>query len=358
MATTTERIAIGIGVQSDRTTVNAAVRDAVDLIVGPATGTDATGIFLRDSEDLDMDFERLEGDGGTFSGGTELASRVSGSFQRVDPSLSFTIDVRGNGELTGTPDSGDFDQKEYLKRILEMAAFDGGTPSASDTVYALVSTQIFDTIKVWRDVESWTFVGCRANLSWAFTSGVKGLLTVTVVADTVLYEPADTFPPASPLLAYGTQIDAAPVLQLALAALAGDTRGFQTATLEVTYDDEDFLDSNLIDGVVTDAGRRNVTFTGDYIVDDNQTSDDFDKLSEEFDTGTAPILEMVFNCGQAAGAATIQNAFRFDMPNLRVTTHSKVDSSKVVRTLAGYGVIAGSSGTGSADQQELTIAGI
>ncbi len=52
MAKTLEALALGIGVQADQATVNAAVRDATDLIVGVATGTDATGIFLRSNEDL------------------------------------------------------------------------------------------------------------------------------------------------------------------------------------------------------------------------------------------------------------------------------------------------------------------
>ncbi len=360
MASILEKIAIGIGTQGSRGTANSSVDGATGLIVAAATGNDATGIFLRDPGDLDMDFSRLELEGGTFTGLTAHASRVTGSFKRVEPALSFTIDVRGSGVVSGNPVvDNDLDLPEYLQRILEMGGMAEGTSTSSVTPYEFGGVQVYNTLKVWRNGESWTLTGCRADLSWAFTAGEKARLTVTVIADSVVYDASDAFPSTAAATAYGTQLDAPPVLQLANATLDGDTRGFQSATLAIVYDSEDFQDSNLIDGIVTDAGRRNVTFTGDYIVDSGQSSTDFGKLTQAIDSsGTSPILPMTFLCGQATGTATAQNAIKFDIPNLRVTEHSKVDQAKMVRTIAGYAVIAGSSGDGSADQEELVVSGI
>ena len=358
MASIIEKIALCIGVQGSRTAVNTSVRDATGMIVAAATGTDGTGIFLRKAADLSMDFDRIESEGGTFTGLEAHASRVSGSFKRIDANLVFTIDVRGNGVATGTPDSGDFDQDEYLLRILGMNGFDGGTPSSSDTKYAFSGTQVYATIKVWRNGESFTLVGCRCDLSYSFPASEVGRLTVTVHNDTVIHDSSDTFPVTAAATAYGTQIDNSPVFQLAISTLDGDSRGFQAATLAISYVDQEFKDCNLADGVVTDAGRRTVAFSGNYVVDSGQSAVDYAQLSEEFDSGTAPILAAVFNCGQAAGAGVVQNAFKFDIPNLRITKHAKVDAANLVRTLAGYAVIAGSSGDGSADQEELVISGV
>lgn len=359
MAKIIEKVALCIGLQvAGRGTVLAAISGATGMIEGAATGTNGTGIFLRSSDDLSLAFERVENDGGTSGGLTEHGSRLSGGRLRTDSALVFTIDVKGNGVATDGPASPDYDQAEYLERILSMGGFALGTSGSSDTTYEFSGTQLWHSIKVWRNGESWTLVGCRADLAYSFTAGDKATLTVTVHNDTVIHDADDTFPTTIPATAYGNQVDPAPILQQANCALDGVTRGFQSASLSIAYAAQDFADCNLADGIQTDAGIRTVDFSGDYIVDGGADSTDFANLESDMDTGTSPVTAMIFTCGQAAGDADLQEATKFDIPNLRITSHAKVSSTSVVRTLAGYAVIAGSAGDGSAAQEELVISGV
>ena len=99
MAYAEDAIALGIGSQSAFGTINAAVRDAIDLITGPATGTDATGILLRNPADLSQQLDRIQSEGGQVPGSR---SRLGGAFIRTDASLSYSIDMRGKGNVRAT----------------------------------------------------------------------------------------------------------------------------------------------------------------------------------------------------------------------------------------------------------------
>lgn len=356
MARVNERIALGIGVQTLRGTPLAAVLNATGLITAAATGTDATGILLRDPGDLSKAFTRVESEGGTIPGSL---SRLSGTFQRHEIAVSFTIDARGNGVATTTPIAGEFTFDEYFERILAGARLTRGAESSSDTLYEFASTQEFQTLKIWRgDDESWTLVGCTFNLTWNLTAGEKATITVDVIADSVVYNDADTFPPTAATVAYGTQLDASPILEQALVTLDSDIRGFQTASLSVSYGEVDFQDANVITGIVKEQDTRTVELSADFILDSVQAKRDFEQLANNLDSGASPVLPVLFTLGQAAGAGEIQNAMKFDIPNWRITDTDKVDATKVVRTLTGFAVIAGSSGDGSLLNEEFVLSGV
>ncbi len=336
MAQIEDAIALGIGPQTARGSINLAVRDATDLIVGPATGTDATGILLRNPEDLSKSMERIQSDLGSVTGSR---TRVSGGLIRIEPTVSFDIDARGNGGATTTPVAGEFDALEYMLQLFEGARLLEGTPASSETPYAFgipATANQYKTLKIWRGKvgssldEAWVLQDCTFNLSWAYVAGEKSVLTVDVFAGLVIHQTTTTFP-ASP--DFGTQVDAPPILQLAGATINGVTRGFTSATLAIVYPEIDVPDSNVSGGITKEIGSpRDVTFTADWYTDDNPV-DDFAELLEA-DTG----VPIVFTLGQIAGPSGNANAWRFDLPLFRGETTDKVDAEvgKVVRTITGY----------------------
>lgn len=356
-----EAIAIGIGPQASQALVdiNAFVRDAVDLITGPASASGATGILLRSPEDLSKAFERIESDGGRVPGSL---TRASGTFTRVEPTVSFVIDVMGNRFSPATPASGEFNFDEYFEQILSGARLVRGTEGANDTSYDFVAvpgTTTFKTLKIWRglgNTESWTLVGCTFNLTFNSVAEEKSTVTVDVIADSVIYNSSDTFPPADVVDAFGNQRLAAPICELALSTLDSVERGFQTSSLAITYNVVDVKDSNVTGGLIKSQGTRSIDFEAAYFRD--TASDDFTFLEDNLD-GTGPAqLPAFFTIGQAAGAGDTINAVKFDIRSLRVTATDKIDGEQVLRTIRGYATISGDSGVGIAANEEFSLSAV
>ncbi len=339
MAQIEDGIALGIGAQTAKGSINIPVRDAVDLITGPATGTNATGILLRNAEDLAKSMERIQTDLGVLPGSR---TRATGGFIRVDATVSFDIDWKGNGETTGTPDADDYDAQEYLLQILQGNRLLKGTGTTSETPYAYgipSAAEAFKTLKIWRGTtvssESWVLQDCQFNLTWAWTAGDKCILTVDVLVGSVSHSIGDTFPPATPAAAYGNQVDAPPILGTdpAGASINGSVRGFLNATLSSVYPVVDALDSNVATGVSKELGSpREVAFSADWYAETGE--DDFADSLEQ-DAG----IPIFFTLGiPAPGAAALINAWKMTIPLFRGETHDKVDveHNKVVRTITGY----------------------
>lgn len=357
MAKVAEAIAIGIGPQVDRDTVNVSVRDATDLITGPATGTDATGILLQLPDDLSKTMERIESDGGTLPGSL---TRRSGTFIRVEPTVSFPINWKGNGIATGTPDAGDFDAAEYLLQILQGARLIQSASEATGTEHtlgAVADATTFKTLKIWRGAsggtESWTLVGCTFNLSWGITPEEVTPCTVSVIADSVIYNGSDTFPPATPTLAYGEQLNASPICELSSSSIDGTERGFQSATLSVSYVEDVTPDSNAGGGRFKSQGTRTVQFEADFFRDDAEN--DFDFLTTNLDASGAPQVPVSFRIGAEAGAGEIALATVFDLTTWRITNQDKATGNQVVRTMSGYVITSGTTGFGSSINEELML---
>ena len=299
MAYTEDAIAIGIGPQPGGLGVpNPFVVAADNLIDGPAAGTDATGILLRNPEDLSKSFERIESDGGVVPGSL---SRLSGVLSRVKPVVSFTVDIRGNGDVVSTPtQSGDYDPQVYLNELYEGARLTA-TPAASNTKYLFQTGTLYKTLKIWRGItaaggatgESWVLSDCTFTLSFAFTAA-------------------------------------------------------------------EVPDSNVTGGITSLIGTpRSVNFSGTFYVDDG--SQDYELLRNEL-TGALTTNES--NLQFLLGALALVNgdiieAIKFQIPTLRVTGTDKVDgeANRVLRTISGYGVIAQvAAGDGAAANEELSIA--
>jgi hypothetical protein len=358
MAKIDEAVAIGIGVQSDQATVNTAVSTATDLITAAATGSTATGILLRNNADLAQTLARQESDGGVAPGSL---SRVSGALLRVAPAFSFTIDAMGSRGVAGTPDAGDFNLPEYMKRIFAGARLVQQTPTTSTTEYEFAATSAgaYHTLKIWRGAgansESWVLVGCTFNLTFNFEAGQKATITVDVVADSVDYDGTSvTFPPASVTTAYGTQEKAAPILESAANALATVTRGFQSATLAISYPENVVPDCNAAGGELKSQGTpRLVSFEASYFADTGD--DDYDLLTDDLEgSSTGPAVS--FRLGAVAGAGDTVNSLTVLIPNFRVESNSKEEGDSVMRRISGYAAISGDSGFGSLINEELRLA--
>lgn len=353
MAQIVEAIAVGIGPQVDQTTVNAFVRDATALQTTVADGSGATGILLRNPEDLSKSMDRIESEGGVVPGSF---SKVPGVLQRIDATVSFVIDAMGNRLSPATPAAGEFTFDEYFKQILAGAGLIEGVEDAAFTPYNL-GPIVHQTIKIWRGTtESWTLVGCALDLAFSHVAGEKNTITVTLNVDSVIYANDDTFPPEDLATAYGNQRLSAPILKSAGSTLNGITRGFISADLTVSYDTDSFGDCNAPEGELKNQTGLTIAFSADYYADTLETDGDFTGLEDELDSGVSPLRQMTFRLGAAAGAGDVVNAMTFDIPNFAYLTVSKVDAAdKVVRTISGEARVAGASGTGSAADEEFEL---
>ena len=363
MAKVQEGIAIGIGVQADQATVNPNVRDATDLVTTAIptspTANEATGILLRSPEDLSKAFERIESEGGRAPGSL---SRLSGAVSRVDPVISFTIDAMGSRADTTTPVAGEYDFPEYFLRLIAGARLEPFTPTSSTSQYRFAATDAgaYHTLKIWRGAgaltESWVLIGCTFNLTWNFTAGEKVTIDVDVIADAVTYDgDTETFPPAILSVAYGNQTGGAPIFESAANSLDGVTRGWQTGTLAIAYDENEVQDCNASGGIINSQGTRNVTFEAGFFRDTGDR--DFDFLLDDLDSGaTRPALS--FRLGVVAGATSTVNSQTFLIPNWRITNTDKIDGDSVLRTITGYAVVVAGSGFGSAVDQEFELASV
>lgn len=363
MATTfvTDAIALGIGPQTGLGSVNTFVRDAVNLITTEAAAGGATGILLRNPEDLAKSFERIESDGGVVPASL---SRVSGALARIKPTISFTIDMKGNSGTAGTPDAGDFDEDEYLEQILEGARMTRASSLSTGTLWEFISTTQYKTLKIWRGTvgagsdEAFVLVDCTFTLDWTFVAGEKSVFTVNVFANSVIHQTNSTFPTNDLDDAYGTQQLAAPILQLAVATLDGAERGFTDASLSISYPEEEVPDCNVSGGITNLIGTpRTVEFSASWYLE--QGEDDYALLENELlGATTEPAVD--FTLGQAAGAGQTINAWQFTIPSLRATTTDKVDgvAGRVIRTITGYAVVAGDSGAGSDLNEELQLTAV
>lgn len=352
MAKEQSKWAIGIGAQTDQATVNTDVSTATALQTTVADGSGATGILLRDDEDISLSMARLSDDLGMISGSL---SRLGSSFRSTEPTCSFSIDMMGNRFTPATPGTNEFDLDEYMLRIFEGARLTEGTSAPANTTYQLAALQEYQTLKIWRSTESWTLVGCTFDLSWAFVAGEKCVLTVTVFADSVIHDDTEVFPATDAATAYGNQLGAPPIFQLAGAKLDSITRGMQSATLTVSYAQEQIGDSNVSTGIINSQGQRTVAMTADWYVE--STADDFANLEADLPAlGTSPLRELEFALGQAAGAGDTINAFSFKLHNFEFEVLGEVNSGdNAVRTIAGHAVVAGATGTGSGPDTEFRI---
>ena len=368
MAKTTEALAIGIGPQSDQASVNTDVSGATELIDTVASPSGATGIFIRNNEDLAKSFNRIESDGGRAPGSL---TRKSGVLTRVEPAVTFTIDLMGNLVTTtaGTPLDDEYDFAEYFEQILAGARLDkaDGTQPVTTYEFATDDTAAYKTVKIWRgltDTESWTLVGCTFNLTFNHVAGEKSTVDVECVADSVIYDTTDTFPPnVAPATqdlsaAFGNQTLAAPILQLADAALDGVTRGFQSASLGLSYEVIETPDSNVTNGIIKTQGTRNVTFTADWFHDTGETTGDYPNLETDLTQSGAAVPQVLYRVGQTSGAAEDPNAVLFLIPSLRYETTDKVDGEQVIRTISGYATISGTTGFGDGANEELRISAV
>jgi len=345
----TDRIALGIGKQTDQATVLAAVEDATSLISGEATGTSATGIFVN-REDVSFGFTRIESDPRMFE---DTYRPIGGTFYRVQPTLSFTIDAIGGGQTTTTPEADEFDLTEAMTRILAGAGIDQGTGTVTETPYEVSASGIeYQSMKLWRgsaggtnDDEAWVFVGCIFDLSWNFTAGEKATLDVTVKADSVIHQGAGaetpvnvTFPgPGS--IDYGTQDSTSvPVLRSASANIGGDTRGITGGTISVSNVTQEVGDSNSATGILNEHTGRVIDWSGNWYTDAAAPAD----IGFDYKTLTSNATDNVdieFNLGSAAGAGEVANALKFTIPNARFTENTKVEGGlNVIRSLGAYAV--------------------
>lgn len=339
MAQLDEAIAIGIGPQTGgKGSINTDVEGATNLIPGVASGSGATGIFLRNPEDLAKAFERIESDGGVVPGSR---TRQTGGFTRIDTTFSFDIDMKGNGDQSNDTID-DYDVPEYLTQIFQGARLFKGTATTSTTPYEFgvpSAAQSHKTLKVWRGNvsggadEAFVFQDCTFNLSWSFEAGVKSVLSVEVLVGSVAQQTNSTFPTNTGATAYGNQIEAAPIVSLAGASIDGGAiRSFRTASLDIAYPVVDARDSNIDTGISKELGTpRDVNFSAEWYVDDQK--DDLPDLLES-DT-PVPVF---FTLGTAVANPFFINGFLFDMPLFRGVTTDKVDpeSSKAMRAITGY----------------------
>ena len=352
MAKINEDVAIGVGTQTDRDTVNSSVAGATAGVAND-TETDPQSV-LFDEDSLSLSFDRTESTEPVVAGSF---TKRAGYLQRIQPAFSFTTNAMG-GARTATPtDADDWNLSTAQTILYAGAGLSSVTEGDPDTTYGL-GNLTYLTFKVWRGDQSWAFPGCFLDPTWNFTPGEKATITWTVLCDDITFNANDPFPAS---LVYdgsgelgGQQTAAPPVLKGANASLVDLTRGFQNGTLSLSNESSSFPDSNATNGVVFEQTGREIRFSGDWYADDDQvdatgdpdaTTADFYNLESDVTSSTS--LEFIL--GAASGAASRPTALSFAIPHYRFTANSRVDSAgKVVWNLDGYA-------TATSANTELTI---
>lgn len=353
MAKINEDVAIVVGTQTDRDSVNSSVSGATAGVAND-TETDPQSV-LFDEDSLSLSFDRTESTEPVVSGSF---TKRAGYLQRIQPAFSFTTNAMG-GARTATPtDADDWNLSTAQTILYAGAGLSSVTAGDPDTTYGL-GNLTYLTFKVWRGDQSWAFPGCFLDPTWNFTPGEKATITWTVLCDDITFNANDTFPTSlvydgSPDPEGGQQTAAPPVLKGANASLVGLTRGFQNGTLSLSNESSSFPDSNAANGVVFEQTGREIRFSGDWYADSTQvdatgdpdaTTADFYNLESDVTSSTS--LEFIL--GAASGAASRPTALSFAIPHYRFTANSRVDSAgKVVWNLDGYA-------TATSANTELTI---
>ena len=103
-----------------------------------------------------------------------------------------------------------------------------------------------------------------------------------------------------------------------------------------------------------------VDFSFDFFADTGETAGDFAQLLNELIQSGAADPNITFNLGVAqTGAGEFPNAMAFLIPSARVLGNAEVfGSEKVVRTISGRGVRSGTTGFGSAANEEFRLTAI
>lgn len=353
MAKVNEDVAIVVGKQTDRDTVNTTVQNAT---AGVATDSlTAAQSVLFDEDSLSLSFDRTESTEPVISGSF---TKRAGYLQRIQPAFSFTTNAMGGARAAFPTISGQWDLST-AQELLYLGAGLSGTSADPTTTYAL-GDLTYLTLKVWRGDQSWVFPGCFLDPTWTFTPGEKATIAWTVLCDDITFDANDTFPTSlvydGSLPAGGTQTAAPPVLKGAGSEIAGLTRGFQSGTLSLSNQSDSYPDSNAANGVVFEQTGREIRFSGDWYADSTQTDDsgnpdattaDFYNLESDVTSSTT----LTFDLGTAVGdgGSGLPVALGFSIPHYRYTAQSRVDSAgKVVWSLNGYA-------TATSANAEMTI---
>jgi hypothetical protein len=328
-----DQIAVVLGTQVAEGTINATVRDSTQ--VGTTEGgATALGVLMR-KETLTLDIDRIE----------ELGEDITGSFTknrgfrlRTEASaFSWDYTLKGSGQTLTTPVAGEYNLTTVHEALLRGAGILRGTPTASQTPYAL-GTPDFLTIKVWRGNQSWVFQDCKVDeLAIALTPGEVVVVTPTIVPGALTHRPSDTFPT---VISYGlNETTTPPPLQSAGAQIGATVRGFLEGSLTIANEYEDFPDSNLPRGRSFEQTARTITWEGNFYVDSTNLNQDFLNL----DLTAAPTEELLFQLGvNTTTPGAIANAIEFTMFNVNFTQQSVVQQARrIVYGLTGYATAVG-----------------
>lgn len=339
-----EAVAIAIGVQQGFGQVNDFVRDATELgfaeDIGPPVV--ALGLFIND-ESLSLDFDRIEQEEPDYTG---TFSKSPGTFQRVDVPLSFATNMQGGGTTTPAG-TGDYDLHPAMEAQLSGLGLGTKVSGSAATVYGF-PLKSYLTIKIWRgkadgtnQAEYWLLKDCTIeSLAVALVPGEKSLGTWTYGVGSVEDHGLETFPS---VIDYGTQSSMdPPILRGATAQIGSVLRGFLDGTLTIANDVSEYGDSNADTGIVDEADGRNVTWSGNFYVDDSDPDQDYTNLIQQ----GSPTEDLFFALGDTIGA-TLGYAQRleFTMRNVNFTQVSYTrDAGRVVWNLAGYATHEGTPG--------------
>ena len=286
-----DRVAILIGEQVDQNTANDFVVNATDGIPTVSSAGGATSVLVEPSA-VSFGFSRVAQDPSNY-GSTYY--QKPGSFQHLDPSLSFTVPLRG-GLFTTTPDL-DISRALLLSGCGVGSGASNVVPDASDpslfTQYNLAPTGVtYSTIKLWRGDECWVFVGCFMNITMNFTANEYGTLACEVFSGASTFYSAGNTVSTLPWAEYPTNIgyqeytenpdhveDIYPSLNLAAMSIGGIDRPLTSGSISVSNTTSSIPDSNAPEGVIISPEGRSVEFSGTFL-ENNSTnaSNEFDYL--------------------------------------------------------------------------------
>jgi hypothetical protein len=316
-------LAIAVGVQSAFGTINTTIRD----LSGTIDETDGCVLGNKDSGDADSGIASpsLEG---VFRDVAKVAASFTesaDSFQRLAVSgFAITFAVQGNGG-TSTPAVGEADLSvlfpgyEALYEMAGLIGAAGGSGCEQDYTPRHAGSSggstIYGTVKCWMGDLSVVFEDCIvSSAEFVATPGGNVLCTMNIMVgatDTANISDGVTFP----TITYDAMAsEASPVVEAVAFAAFGQTRGFESLTVKIENEIEEYGDSN-----IATTGKRQAQTRRQFLVDGTLyvNTSDSDAAIAQLISGSAPTNDLSFQVGTVATAGLTMLAFKMEVNNLQ-----------------------------------------
>ena len=309
-------IALAIGTQSAFGTVNGTIKALSGaLVVGD-------GIILGDKNSGDAETGIALPN---FTADVREVAQVAASFtQQADEfikelveGLTIAFPLKGNGADAGAPDVDAAKPDAGIDELWGTAGLVGASGAAApDYKFTPRATAEYSTIHLWVADLDFILMDCLVDVATIdLISGKQALVTANFKVGAV-----ESFNDgvAFPTFTWGKQASmAAPVVEGMAFAAFGQTRGFQTLTIKIANQIEEFGDSNVaVTGIRQSQKDRVITVDGRIYLESADSAAEHTALIST----SAPTADLSLQLGDpdVGGAETELNAILINVNNLQL----------------------------------------